>query len=266
MKLIYKHNQEKHFKIITYPDGQQNVELDLEYFNNPKDQVFIYCSIRNFRELEILIALCAALRKNDFFISHIKFNYLFGMRCDRSFALGQPNYFRDVVAPIINSLEIPEVHVLQPHSYRVIQHLNNAHAHSKFPNLDGCWPIGGDQSFQRYYGSWGFNFHFIKERTENGVKIALENEFFNKIGKKAEYAPIIILDDLCDGGATFIEISKYIKEYFPDNKQLFLYVTHGLFTKGVDHVAEHYDKIITTNSYQEFGEHPKLEVIDVWNT
>ena len=102
MKLIYKHNQEHHFKIIKYPDGQQNVELDMEYFNDPKSPIDIICSVRNFSELELLLSLCAALRKNDFYIASIQFNYLFGMRSDRAFHIGQPNYFRDVLAPIIN--------------------------------------------------------------------------------------------------------------------------------------------------------------------
>lgn len=71
------------------------------------------------------------------------------------------------------------------------------------------------------------------------------------------------MDDLCDGGATFIAIAEYLESHF-SNRLRYLFVAHGLFTKGVDHVATHFDKVITTNSFQEFETHPRLEVIDVW--
>lgn len=42
---------------------------------------------------------------------------------------------------------------------------------------------------------------------------------------------LLIIDDICDGGATFISITKMLKEI---NPELFvdLYVTHGIFSKG----------------------------------
>lgn len=42
----------------------------------------------------------------------------------------------------------------------------------------------------------------------------------------------IILDDICDGGRTFIELSKVLKE--KGAKTVTLIVTHGIFSKGFD--------------------------------
>lgn len=57
----------------------------------------------------------------------------------------------------------------------------------------------------------------------------------------------LVLDDICDGGRTFIELA----QKFNDGGKglLELAVTHGIFSKGVDCVAEHFDKIHTTNSF-----------------
>ena len=42
---------------------------------------------------------------------------------------------------------------------------------------------------------------------------------------------VLIIDDICDGGRTFIECSKVLdKEYSP--KSINLYVSHGIFSKG----------------------------------
>lgn len=54
---------------------------------------------------------------------------------------------------------------------------------------------------------------------------------------------IWIVDDLCDGGATFISIAKLLRRnlVFGD---LNLYVTHGLFSKGKEELSQHYTNIL----------------------
>lgn len=266
MKLVYKHGEERHFKIIRYPDGQQNVQLDLSYFNNPKEPIEIVCSVRNFQELEVLLCIVAALRKEDFYIQEIKFMYLFGMRADRSFDPGQPNYFRDVVAPIINSLQIPEVEIFYPHSKLSLAALKNASWHFKYIDMaDKCFNIGADQSASINDMFWEESGHqcFVKTRCGDSIQVNLPSDTYYKVEILNEFCPILIYDDLCDGGATFIAIADYMNEHFPDRKK-FLFVAHGLFSKGVEHVAKHFDKVITTNSYQHLDAHSKLEVIDIW--
>lgn len=58
----------------------------------------------------------------------------------------------------------------------------------------------------------------------------------------------VILDDICDGGKTFIEIAKILKGLSP--KKITLCVTHGFFTKGlggfdglIDEIHTHKGKI-----------------------
>lgn len=45
---------------------------------------------------------------------------------------------------------------------------------------------------------------------------------------------ILIIDDICDGGATFIAASKLLYEL--GAKTVDLYTTHGIYSKGIDHV------------------------------
>lgn len=254
-------------ELITYPDGQRNIKLDMEYYDDPKMPVSIVCSIRNFSELEILLASVAALRKSDYFIDSIRFNYLFGMRSDRAFDIGMPNYFRDVVAPIINSLNIPEVIVMAPHSRLALNQINNSfykfdRAQCNYMGISNhnYFKIGGDQSTLAMDCDVSFAFHKI--RSPAGVNIKLDKTTREMIDRCVK--PILIVDDLCDGGATFIEAAKCIREIVPAI-YLSLFVYHGIFSKGVDHVAEHFEKIYTTNSVQEFKPHPKLTVIDVFS-
>lgn len=59
---------------------------------------------------------------------------------------------------------------------------------------------------------------------------------------------LLIVDDICDGGATFISIAKMLKKL---NPKLFidLYITHGIFSKGKQVLLDAgIDNIYTTNS------------------
>lgn len=53
--------------------------------------------------------------------------------------------------------------------------------------------------------------------------------------------PLLVVDDICDGGRTFIELANAI----PDKSRLYLYVSHGIFSKGVDVLSGHYAKVFT---------------------
>lgn len=59
---------------------------------------------------------------------------------------------------------------------------------------------------------------------------------------------VLVVDDICDGGATFKFLGKELVERKakPD-----LYISHGIFSKGqqgVNELREYYSRIVTTNS------------------
>lgn len=61
---------------------------------------------------------------------------------------------------------------------------------------------------------------------------------------------ILIFDDICDGGRTFIEIAKVLKKDFPDAR-LHLMVVHGLFTKGKEELYNYFETVTAYNDYSE---------------
>lgn len=72
-----------------------------------------------------------------------------------------------------------------------------------------------------------------------------------------EGQPAIIIDDICDGGATFVGIAKAVRAQYVDNVNypppLGLYVTHGIFSKGFGDLNEYFNHIYTTDSMPEKG-------------
>lgn len=75
----------------------------------------------------------------------------------------------------------------------------------------------------------------------------------------------VIVDDICDGGGTFIGLSKEIKAR-SQNIQLDLYVTHGLFPGGqekVDVLRQHFSNIITTDTLIDTSQFTGIKLIRV---
>jgi ribose-phosphate pyrophosphokinase len=60
-------------------------------------------------------------------------------------------------------------------------------------------------------------------------------------------ADCLIVDDICDGGGTFIQLAAVLKQ--KNAGKLYLAVSHGIFSKGLEVFDTHFDQIFTTNSF-----------------
>lgn len=58
----------------------------------------------------------------------------------------------------------------------------------------------------------------------------------------------LMIDDICDGGRTFIGLAKILKEQ--GARRIFLAVTHGIFSYGFDVFDEYFDGLFCTDSIQ----------------
>lgn len=86
-----------------------------------------------------------------------------------------------------------------------------------------------------------------------------ENIIFDDRGVKIPQGTdmAVIVDDLCDGGATFIECAKILKK--KGIERIILLVSHGLFTKGVSHLLDNgIDFIITTDSAYHYKDSEEI--------
>jgi len=59
----------------------------------------------------------------------------------------------------------------------------------------------------------------------------------------------VITDDICDGGATFIGIAQELRKL--NCERIVLYVTHGIFSRGLDVFDGLIDQVFTTNSFPQ---------------
>lgn len=63
---------------------------------------------------------------------------------------------------------------------------------------------------------------------------------------------IIVPDDICDGGGTFIALAKAIREY-NEKATLTLVISHGVFSQGFNTLLEYYERVLVTKDSYNRG-------------
>lgn len=87
----------------------------------------------------------------------------------------------------------------------------------------------------RFAKSFSLEFSYLeKTRTANGITQSIAEP-----DKVARANTIIIVDDICDGGRTFIEAAKEIRKVNA-KAPLYLVVSHGIFSAGLRELREHF--------------------------
>jgi ribose-phosphate pyrophosphokinase len=282
-------NSDIKYRIDKFPDGQQQVVIDKSncYESNygyllmthEDCKVNIKARLNNFQDLELIICATKSLRNIGVKEIHLYTPYFLGSRSDRQFEEGSNNYLKDVICPIINSLNFESVTVLDPHSDVLEACLNNfkkdkdnqvklvQKALSSINNHPSSViqdkfilvspDAGASKKIYKLAEQIGYKGDIItcsKERDKDG-KIIRTNvplkagEHLNK--------EFIIIDDICDGGATFINIAKELNEIRTkySNQKIYLIVTHGIFSKGFEELSKYFDGIYCTNSYRDINDY-----------
>lgn len=246
-------------QITRFPDGQ----IEANWTFNGKTVEGIRARIQSFDDFQILIAVVTLVRRDcvelDIPFKNILYlNYCMGMRGDRPFDT-RLSYFRDVIAPIINMLDFSVVYVLDPHSIGTTSALKNSvkvipnAIHMTIAKVNPTVILFPDEgSKKRYERLFMGSLEVVwcsKDRTTKEFVINGEIKPWDKV---------LVIDDLCDGGWTFIELSKRIPV---EDKHL--YVTHGLFSKGINVLLAVYQTVHTTNSIDRDVEHENLYIYSV---
>ena len=139
------------YKISKFPDGQQTVDLtkwsEVERFSGG---IRINTRLNSFNDLEILICATKALRNITNKPITFYVPYFLGSRSDRKFVNGGVNYLKQVICPIINSLNFESVIVMDPHSDVLEACLNNFSKVNNFALVDDAlsYLIGDDEEDQ----------------------------------------------------------------------------------------------------------------------
>lgn len=268
MKVINLNTQEG-VRTLLYPDNQPHVNVKNYHEVNAGEENYIcvICSITDSKKLlELCMVKDAADRMYPDHAIDLHIPYLMAARFDQVFQEGD-SFDLKVIARIINSLDFDNVNLYDAHSAvapalidRSANHSNQfmvEHYETGTPAVLIIPDAGAAKKASKYM-EWNSDIkdivHCVKSRDiKNGnltLKV-LEPE-------KCKGRNCVIIDDLCDGGGTFLMIANQIEP-----NHLTLIVTHGIFSKGFHELEDAFNHIIVSDSYRESYNSKIVEVVKI---
>lgn len=261
---IYTKAGDLAFSTLRFPDGQPHFRL--ETYDREFESVTIERRITSPLDLFEIGLIVDVLRQQGYNQINLDVPYLMGARMDRAISSFEPHTLQ-VVARQINALGLSQVRILDAHSevaLRLIRNSQNVLPWHVFQQVDAtlgfptvvCPDKGATERVKQLYS--GYIVYCTKTRNQSDGKLS----FFG-IENGWEYIKnqnCLIVDDICDGGATFLGLAEVLRK--AGAKSIYLYVTHGIFSKGALDPAliEH---TYTTNSFRDVHELGRVTTIPI---
>lgn len=243
-----------------FPAGETLVRVEdgrFEEYNAVAQRGLIMLNYTDNSDIFDLLLLVDAVRRRYPKLTHLSLNmpYLPYARQDRVCSKGESLSVK-VVADLINSCNFNSVVCCDIHSEVGVALLNNlrhveqvectatlAERFGKEHTVIVSPDAGASKKAAGFAKAYGFPFFVQAEKhrdmaTGNITHTSVPTFFF---GNK----DILVLDDICDGGRTFIELAKVLRPV--SDGKIFLYVTHGIFSAGVNVLSNYFDGIYVSN-------------------
>lgn len=259
----------ENIKTFNFPGGECQVAiLPSDRFDDgsKSDTKVITARITDSNGIIQLLLFTDALRREGYKKIGLILPYVPYARQDRVCNPGEAHSLK-VFANLINSQNYEFVSVFDPHSDVTEAVLNNCLVENNHnfvrwalrslglnegKNFNLVSPDAGAYKKIFYLGKFlansKYSFDIVNCNKERDTKTGAINNFTvgaTDLGGK----PCVIVDDICDGGGTFLGLADALK--VANAGPLYLVVSHGIFSQGFDKLLSKFEKIVFTNSFKD---------------
>ncbi len=246
------------FDQFSFPGGEPHVRITDEL--NGEDEVTVTTRIKMFGAMGFLLVTVDALRRMGVQKISLVIPYFPAARQDRVMTNGEALTVK-VFADLINSMELEQVIIFDPHSEVTPALLNKVKVISNHKFVKEA--LRNETNYVLVSPDGGALKKVYKlSEALGGIEVVECSKRRNvKTGKILDFAvyedqldgkTCVVVDDICDGGGTFIGLGKELKR--KGAGRLILVVSHGIFSKPVDELSEIYDGIYTTDSFNRIDD------------
>lgn len=243
------------FENFVFNGGEPHIKI-LENLEGEK-QITITTRIQHFNDLGLLLIAVDALKRMGIQYLNLVLPYFPAARQDRVMVVGESLSVK-VYADIINAQNFQKITVLDPHSEVTPALLNNVQVVSNHAFVSQCLqhekdyilvsPDGGAlkkvYALSQYLGGKTVVECSKKRNVQTG-----ELSGFTVYEEDLKNQTCVIVDDICDGGGTFLGLATELKK--KNCGRLILIISHGIFSKGLVDLMTSFDKIYSSNSFKE---------------
>jgi ribose-phosphate pyrophosphokinase len=254
IKIRYPDGTLEQPEFITFSGGEEHVRIGGCVYGGT---ALIIAKIDSSIELVRLLLVTNALKGGTSrYTINLQIPYIPYARQDRVCSPGDP-FSLKVFADLINAQGYSRVYCSDPHSIVTQALINNLVVTPQSFYANDLY-----QSVFREYdyiispdaGAASKSYDFAKEWRGDSQLVQCLKKRDPKTGDiLSTYVPhevkgnCLIIDDICDGGRTFIELARVLRNKKADKVDLF--VTHGIFSQGLGPILQWVNNIYTTDSF-----------------
>ena len=247
------------FEQFTFSGGEPHIKIlsDLTAVTTIK----ISTRIRSFNDMGLLLMAVDAVKRMGVEELHLILPYMPAARQDRLMVPGEPLSVK-VYAEMINTMNFKSVHIFDPHSEvtpallercKVIS--NHKFIQRVIKDLDQevvlVSPDAGALKKSYQLSAFLGGIEVVEGSKKRNVKNG-KLEGFQVYEEDLKGKACLIVDDICDGGGTFLGLARALKAKHAGT--LYLAVSHGIFSKNIKALKQTFKTIYTTNSFKDIDE------------
>lgn len=244
------------FKAWSFPGGEQHVRIEKSWEVDGR-HVSVRSPLRSSDDIMQLALVADAIRAAGG-TPHAFIPYMPYARQDRVASPGDPHSLR-VFTKMLATCGFESIETFWPHSDVVEALVPGIHINRGrhflvwvLRQLSGLTVVSPDAgSLKKIMAIYDGEIIVGSKMRDPETGRLSKASFVGDVAGKS----LLIVDDICDGGATFIELAKVLRA--GGAREVFLAVAHGIFSKGIDVLLEHLDGVYTTDSIYD-GRYPGL--------
>lgn len=264
----YDNQKEIEFEDFTFSGGEPHIKIK----SNLKTvkEVNISHRVKSFNDMGLLFLSVNALRNIGVKTINLFLPYFPAARQDRLMITGEALSVK-VYADLINSQNFDSVTIFDPHSEVTPALLNNCIVIENYKFIEKVTkqlpkdlllisPDGGALKKIYKVAEYLKDYEVVECSKSRDVKTG-KLSGFKVYSDDLKGKDCLIIDDICDGGGTFLGLANELKE--KNAGKLYLAVSHGIFSKGFDKINKYFDKTFTTDSFKTIEKETKFEQINI---
>lgn len=254
------------FSVFAFPDGQPHIKIDPDRLPADRRECLLLTRLANPSDLLLALLVKNSLDNLGFERVDLAVSYLLAARMDRVMTPGEP-FSLKVVTTLLNGAGFRRIRVFDPHSDVATALLDRSEAIDNAAFIGDAIAdyqkrnsAGAEQSWCLVSPDAGALKKVHKVAQVIGANRVVEClkvrdvktghlSGFKVFDDDLNGQTCFIVDDICDGGGTFIGIANLLKAH--NAGAVVLMVSHGIFSKGFD--LPGIDVIYATNSFRDFS-------------
>jgi ribose-phosphate pyrophosphokinase len=253
--------EEISFKKFIFAGGEPHIKIDTTTLGCG-ERVMITQRIATSEDFIFLLLAAEALQQSGSISElYLTLPYFPGARQDRRMVEGEP-FTLKVYANLINEASFDEVVILDPHSDVTPALINNVTVVNNHVFVDQAILDIEGMVPEHYVSLVSPDAGASKKITSLAKYVQIQDiikcdkdrdvtngniKGFEVHSKNIQGKTCVIVDDICDGGGTFVGLAQKLRE--EGAKRVYLVVTHGIFSKGFKQLNAYFDGIYTTDSF-----------------